>query len=64
MTHRFGVGQQIKYQTKNGLVSGSGTYKVVRQMPIGDDNRLCYRIKSTSETFERVVEEHELSRTQ
>jgi hypothetical protein len=34
----------------------------VRQLPVERDNRLSYRIKSASESFERIAEEHQLSR--
>jgi len=36
----------------------------VRQLPIENDRRLSYRIKSTAETFERIAEEHQLTRTE
>jgi hypothetical protein len=30
-------------------------------LPVKNDNRLSYRIKSLSENFERIAEEHQLS---
>lgn len=33
-----------------------------RELPIERDNKIVYRIKSQGETFERTVEEHQLSR--
>ncbi len=38
-----------------------GQYKVVRPLPVENDNRLSYRIKSLAENFERIAEEHQLS---
>ena len=38
----------------------SGTL-VVRPLPVENDNRLSYRIKSIAESFERIAEEHQLS---
>ena len=64
LTHRFGVGQSVEFETGTGLVRGAGSYKVVRLVPVENDNRLCYRIKSASETFERIAEEHQLSRAE
>jgi hypothetical protein len=34
----------------------------VRALPVENDNRLSYRIKSIAENFERIAEEHQLSR--
>ena len=42
--------------------TAKGTYKIVRQLPVERDNRLMYRIKSATETFERTAEEHQLRR--
>ena len=62
MTHKFRIGQGVHFEGRYGLVSTSGSYKVVRLVPIENDNRLCYRIKSPGENFERVAEEHQLIR--
>jgi len=40
-----------------------GQYKIVRPLPIENDNKLTYRIKSFAESFERIAEENQLSRT-
>jgi hypothetical protein len=37
-------------------------YTITRCLPIEGDGRIRYRIKSSSENFERVVTEDELSR--
>jgi hypothetical protein len=41
-------------------LSGS-VFKIVRPMPIDRDDRLRYQIKSATEAFSRIVEEHELA---
>jgi len=62
MPHRFSVGTDVYYEPSFGAPAAPGTYKVVRQLPVERDNRLSYRIKSVSESFERIAEEHQLSR--
>jgi hypothetical protein len=63
MTHRFGIGSEVYYRPPASVASARGTYKIVRQLPVENDNRIAYRIKSVAETFERIAEEHQLSRT-
>lgn len=63
MTHKYVVGQNVYFEPKFGNTAARGKFKVVRLVPLESDNRLYYRIKSVSETFERVAEEHQLSRT-
>ncbi len=62
MTHKFAIGATVHYE--GGTLAGGarGVYKVTRQLPVERDNRLVYRIKSASESFERTAEEHQLSR--
>jgi hypothetical protein len=64
MTHRFSVGSDVYYEPTHGSAAARGKYRVVRQLPVENDNRLAYRIKSGAETFERIAEEHQLSRTE
>jgi hypothetical protein len=64
MTHKFRIGQGVYYEGKYGLVASGDNYKIVRLVPVENDNRLCYRIKSSTESYERVVEEHQLSRSE
>ena len=61
MTHKFAVGSTVYYE--GGTLAGGahGIYKVTRQLPVERDNKIVYRIKSQAETFERTVEEHQLS---
>ncbi len=62
MIHKFAVGAMVHYE--GGMMAGAarGVYKVTRQLPVERDNRIVYRIKSQSETFERTAEEHQLVR--
>jgi hypothetical protein len=59
LAHKFKAGQKVSYETPKGLLQGSATYKVERLMPI-ENGELKYRIKSPSESFERMAKESEL----
>jgi len=61
MAHKFSIGQIVYYEPTFGNTAARGKYKIVRSLPIENDNRLSYRIKSIAETFERIAEEHQLS---
>jgi len=63
MTHRYSIGQTVYFTPQFRGGSASGTYKIVRLLPIENDSRLRYRIKNATESFERVAEEVQLSRT-
>ena len=63
MTHKYAIGQNVYYSPAFGNAASRGKYKVLRVLPVENDNRLSYRIKSIAETFERIAEEHQLSRT-
>ena len=63
MSHRYSTGQNVYYDPQFGNNASRGKYKIVRQLPIERDNRLSYRIKSTTKSFERIAEEHQLTRT-
>ena len=63
MPHRFSAGQHVLYELTFGNNAARGKYVIVRALPVENDNRLAYRIKSVAETFERIAEEHQLSRT-
>ena len=59
--HRFRVGQNVNYTPfSSGVVASSRGYEVLRLLP-ANGGQMQYRIKSTSEPFERVVNENELS---
>jgi hypothetical protein len=63
MTHKFSSGQNVYYEPTFGNAASHGKYKIVRSLPVENDNRLAYRIKSIAESFERIAEEHQLTRT-
>jgi hypothetical protein len=63
MTHKYESGQNVYYEPTFGNAAARGKYKIVRSLPVENDNRLSYRIKSIAETFERIAEEHQLSRS-
>jgi len=62
MNHKFAAGQTVYCDSQFPNSAARGPYKIVRQLPIENDNRLCYRVKSPAESFERTVEEHQLRR--
>ena len=64
MNHKYSNGQDVYYAARSGNNAARGKYKIVRQLPIERDNRLSYRIKSAAESFERIADEHQLSRTE
>ena len=60
MPHRFRIGQTVIFAARASKSSESA-FKIVRPMPIEDDARVRYQIKSAAEAFTRIAEEHELS---
>jgi hypothetical protein len=59
--HKFKIGQTVHFSPGRGtMASGSRLYKIVRQLP-PEGGQFLYRIKGTSETFERVAGERDLS---
>lgn len=58
--HKFKVGQTVDFSPRRGTVSGAGRYKIVKLMP-PEDGQFLYRIKGSSEPFERVAREPDLS---
>jgi len=63
MTHKYSIGQNVYYEPTFGNAAARGKFKIVRLVPIENDNRLTYRIKNLAESFERIAEEHQLSRS-
>ena len=59
--HKFRIGQTVFLQPTvlNGLVRHA--YAVTRRLPAQKDGQYEYRIKSSSEPFERVAKESDLS---
>jgi hypothetical protein len=60
VVHRFHTGQTVLFSSRTPGSSGS-LFKIVRPMPVDRDDRLRYQIKSATEAFSRIVEEHELT---
>ena len=61
MTHKYAIGQDVYYTPALGNAASRGKYKVLRVLPVENDNRLSYRIKSLSESFERIAEKYQLT---
>ena len=61
MTHKYTAGQDVYYEPTFGNAAARGKYTVVRTLPMENDSRVSYRIKSLAENFERIAEEHQLS---
>ncbi|MDO8879000.1 MAG: hypothetical protein Q8M24_24055 [Pseudolabrys sp.] len=61
MTHKYAAGQDVYFEPTFGNAAARGQYKVIRPLPVENDNRRSYRIKSLTENFERIAEEHQLS---
>jgi hypothetical protein len=64
MIHKFAIGAQVYFAPGYTSAAARGRYTIVRRLPVENDNKLSYRIKSVAETFERTAEEHQLSRTE
>ncbi len=61
LKHKFSVGATVYFTASNvARPAASGTYEVIRLLPTdGDDCQ--YRIKSSTEAFERVAKESQLA---
>lgn len=60
--HRFKIGQLVDYNPgKAGLPASARGYKITQLLP-SEGIGLQYRIKSDTETFERVAAERDLTR--
>lgn len=59
--HRFKVGQLVDFSpARPGMPTPGRQYQVVRLLP-AEGGEFLYRVKSKSETFERVARESELA---
>ena len=60
LKHRYAVGETVYFTASNvARPAASGTYEVIRLLPTdGDDCQ--YRIKNSTEAFERVAKESQL----
>jgi len=61
LKHKYNVGATVYFTASNvSRPAASGTYEIVRLLPTeGDDCQ--YRIKSSTEAFERVAKESQLA---
>ena len=61
LKHKYLVGETVYFTASNvARPAASGTYEVIRLLPTdGDDCQ--YRIKSSTEAFERVAKESQLA---
>jgi hypothetical protein len=61
LKHKFPVGSRVFFTASNiARPAASGTYEIIRLLPTeGDDCQ--YRIKSSTEAFERVAKESQLA---
>ena len=61
LKHKFIVGETVYFTASNiARPAAAGTYEVIRLLPTeGDDCQ--YRIKSSTEAFERVAKESQLA---
>ena len=66
MSHSYSIDDEVHHQRQGpqgrAMESTRETYTIVRCLPIEQDGRVRYRIKSSTENFERVVTEDQLSR--
>ena len=61
-THKFKLGQTVFLQpTIANRIAGRGPYEVTKRLPVQSDGQIQYRIKNSSEPYERVANEIELS---
>lgn len=59
--HKFKVGQTVDFSPgRSGMPAVSRLYKIVKLLP-PEDGQFLYRIKGSSEPFERVARERDLS---
>ena len=61
--HRYALGVRVRVTARftPAAKGGAGIYTIVRHLPAQGDGDRQYRIKSDSETHERVVAESQLT---
>jgi len=59
--HKYSIGQLVYFEAAFQHNAARGQYKIVRLVPVEQNNRVIYRIKSPTEAFERTAEEHQLT---
>jgi hypothetical protein len=58
--HKYKVGQSVELIPSTFRSAAKGTYEIVSVRPAEDGNAQYYRIKSKSESHERIVSESDL----
>ena len=58
-THKFHLGQAVEFKPPRGILAPRGPYLVTAKLP-ERDGAFEYRIRSISETYERLARESEL----
>jgi hypothetical protein len=58
--HKYKMGQDVTYHPPKNSLFGPTKYTVLRLLPI-EGGELKYRIKSATESFERVATESQLT---
>lgn len=63
MSHKYQVGETVYFTASNvSRPAATGAYEIIRLLPTdGDDCQ--YRIKNSTESFERVARESQLALT-
>ena len=62
LMHKFAVGSTVYFTASNiSRPAAGGTYEVIRQLPSDGGDDCQYRIKSSTEAFERVARESQLA---
>jgi hypothetical protein len=60
--HRFKVGQIVNFNPgKRAMPTSATSYKIVHRLPREGSATFTYRIKSTTEAFERVASENDIT---
>ncbi len=60
LKHKFLIGQMVKFTASSvARPAASGPFEIVKQLPSDGDERQ-YRIRNSSEAFERVARESQL----
>lgn len=60
MQHQYRIGQTVFFSSRAPNASRTA-FQIVRPMPVDNDERVRYQIKSVAEAFTRIAEEHDLT---
>jgi len=59
--HKYSIGQLVYFDGAVKIHAAHGQYKIFRLVPIEQNNKVIYRIKTPAEAFERTAEEYQLT---